>query len=595
MIASFRNRAVYESSPGLRSGEIRLLRILPGKLHDALYCELSTGNLENSEYEALSYTWGSVYRQKRIQVNRLPFSVGANLYDALLHLRHPDRARTMWIDAVCINQGDARERESQVKQMRQVYQRGSSVVIFLGNSRDQHLGLGIHYIKRLARANETEVNCIWQESSKWQKAIDKLLRAPWWHRAWVIQEAFLARRAVFQYGHHLIGFDELCSFVTNPAIMGRLSGLKGFAVFNLATTVQGMRQAVGDPQYGMLALAHQFRNCVSTDSRDKIYAFMGLLEDENNQLIPVDYRRTTEVIFQEFAKASINRYGTLLVVALAAENPSKASWCTSWSTVTGSFFLAQYWPDILNMMGYESNSPFWRSGLDDKRWYPLQVDKKYRAAGGHEAICMTDLADPAMISVKGFTYDVVAFVGEVPMMQVFTTWWTILEKWETLAFQTSPAPEDEKRRAFDRTITANIPESPIPNWREWAPKTRRPWKLKRATPQAPEEHTIQHIMIAACDRRCFFVTKNGTFGLGSTTTKVGDKVCVLLGSDVPFIVQRVERSNLGRYRNKSIPVELEVLHKVRGQAYLDGAMVYEGDIKQDIVDAKIELEDFFLI
>jgi hypothetical protein len=252
-------------------------------------------------------------------------------------------------------------------------------------------------------------------------------------------------------------------------------------------------------------------------------------------------------------------------------------------------------PDIMNITGHEDKSPLWRGGLDDKRWYPLQVDGKYSAAGGHKADCTTDLADPAMILVKGFTRDTVAFVGVEPMMQVFTTWWTILEDWETLAFQTSPAPEDEKRRSFDRTIAANIPDGPIPNWREWAPKTRRPWLPKNSTPQEPGEHTIQRIMIAGCDRRRFFVTENGTFGLGPTTMEVGDKVCVLLGSDVPFILEQVKRSALRRFRNESIPVELEVLHKVRGQAYLDGAMVYKGDIKQDIADAKIKLENFFLI
>jgi len=72
----------------------------------------------------------------------------------------------MWIDAICISQGDVEERESQVRQMRQVYQRASLVVIFLGSSRDQHLGLGIHYVKNLALANKNEVHYIWQESSK---------------------------------------------------------------------------------------------------------------------------------------------------------------------------------------------------------------------------------------------------------------------------------------------------------------------------------------------------------------------------------------------------------------------------------------------
>jgi hypothetical protein len=37
------------------------------------------------------------------------------------------------------------------------------------------------------------------------------------------------------------------------------------------------------------------------------------------------------------------------------------------------------------------------------------------------------------------------------------------------------------------------------------------------------------------------------------------------------------------------------MYKVRGQAYLDGVMVYAGDMRQDVADGKIKLEEFFLI
>lgn len=42
------------------------------------------------------------------------FDITPNLFWALLRLRHPDRERILWVDAVCINQADFEERGQQV-------------------------------------------------------------------------------------------------------------------------------------------------------------------------------------------------------------------------------------------------------------------------------------------------------------------------------------------------------------------------------------------------------------------------------------------------------------------------------------------------
>ena len=43
-----------------------------------------------------------------------------------------DRTRTLWIDAVCINQADIVERSQQVAQMKDIYSNGASNLIYLG-------------------------------------------------------------------------------------------------------------------------------------------------------------------------------------------------------------------------------------------------------------------------------------------------------------------------------------------------------------------------------------------------------------------------------------------------------------------------------
>jgi hypothetical protein len=61
------------------------------------------------EFEALSYVWGDPLITRQIKLNSQPFRVTENLEAALRRLRHDDRARIMWIDAICINQRNPRE------------------------------------------------------------------------------------------------------------------------------------------------------------------------------------------------------------------------------------------------------------------------------------------------------------------------------------------------------------------------------------------------------------------------------------------------------------------------------------------------------
>jgi hypothetical protein len=62
------------------------------------------------------------------------FSVTRNVYTALLHLRRPDTARLLWVDMLCINQGDFPERGHQVGMMKQIYSNAAFVSVWLGES-----------------------------------------------------------------------------------------------------------------------------------------------------------------------------------------------------------------------------------------------------------------------------------------------------------------------------------------------------------------------------------------------------------------------------------------------------------------------------
>ena len=131
---STKSSPIYEQLDVARK-EFRLLNLLPGKPSDPVKCELEVWCCDKNQcrqYEALSYVWGDTPGPSTIVLRDQHMHVTSNLESALRHLRFEDHHRILWIDALCINQDDLRERNHQVRQMRSIYQFATRVVVWLG-------------------------------------------------------------------------------------------------------------------------------------------------------------------------------------------------------------------------------------------------------------------------------------------------------------------------------------------------------------------------------------------------------------------------------------------------------------------------------
>jgi hypothetical protein len=117
--------------------EIRIVRLHPRRwLTDPdISCDLITLDLRTApEYEALSYEWGcppSASNQYTIQINSRLMVITRNLWLALYELRDRRKPRTLWIDALCINQLDVLERSCQVSRMGDIYSQAITVVAWI--------------------------------------------------------------------------------------------------------------------------------------------------------------------------------------------------------------------------------------------------------------------------------------------------------------------------------------------------------------------------------------------------------------------------------------------------------------------------------
>ncbi|KAH0431124.1 hypothetical protein CcaCcLH18_07302 [Colletotrichum camelliae] len=176
----------YVYSP-LQGDSIRLLSLRRIDI-DKTFARLEVKSLSScaGEYIAISYAWESEERTALCDGGFITLSKSLGvLFDTF-----PQNIEfRLWIDAVCINQGDVSERQSQIAMMGKIYSLASSVLIWLGadtaSSRAafQAMDLRKNYVWPDDWDNEDSRNL-----SDSLKPLFLLLEATWFRRTWVIQE-----------------------------------------------------------------------------------------------------------------------------------------------------------------------------------------------------------------------------------------------------------------------------------------------------------------------------------------------------------------------------------------------------------------------
>jgi hypothetical protein len=120
--------------------DIRLLRLMPNIDKTApIQCELFEYSFQESSkgthlYEALSYVWGGLEPPRFISIDKHNLRVTENLRKALSYLRNRSLIRIIWIDAICINQKDDKERAHQIQSIVKIYGQANRVIVYLGEA-----------------------------------------------------------------------------------------------------------------------------------------------------------------------------------------------------------------------------------------------------------------------------------------------------------------------------------------------------------------------------------------------------------------------------------------------------------------------------
>ena len=308
------------------------------------------------QYEALSYTWGASENPETVYVMSsesdevekcATLEVYANLASAFRHLRFLDQVRTFWVDAICINQQDIPERNTQVKRMANIYSSAYRIVAWLGSEAYssaralatlQYIGDQLEILKtgRVVRAPEAHEPDLWMNACKihldestWQ-ALMRFLDRSWFYRLWCWQEINLSsRHTIIQCGHDQIRwtvFRRAVLCIHNkeelPSIIFR-EHCRHIAMLTADARVH--------PMSIMLDLSRS-KGCA--EPRDKVYGLLGLTAPLFSASVKTDYSLPLEQVYKEtfLAHAGITQRLELLKhCVIANRSIGGPSWVPDWS------------------------------------------------------------------------------------------------------------------------------------------------------------------------------------------------------------------------------------------------------------------------
>lgn len=145
--------------------------------------------------------------------------VRSNLLEGLRVFRLANQERTVWVDALCINQEDRDERSQQVGLMGLIFWLAECVLIWLGRDERRIAGETFNYMQPISWGyfhskdpnynrprNSTETEAL--DARIWG-GIKELYCNPWFERVWVQQEIGLAKKARFFWGELLVIVSHL--------------------------------------------------------------------------------------------------------------------------------------------------------------------------------------------------------------------------------------------------------------------------------------------------------------------------------------------------------------------------------------------------
>lgn len=312
--------------------QIRLLKLRRWRGRtDIIKCDIETFEIGKAPpFRALSYEWGPPDSLRQIEVNGALFDIRENLWAFLDMYRTQSQNRGyIWIDQVCINQANLKERNRQVRLMGHIYVKATAVVVWLGNSTDPRLshisqqlaatwGHSEYASLRAIRDGEEPYRC-WSRrclvcgKDDLHLTLGALTSLSYWRRLWIVQELALANEIKIYLGRQLIhGFTLRRCLEIYWAYPDRQYEKETEAGRNMLY-VNGLLAQRGRDKLKIWSVIHSFyRRGVSvrcSKPHDLIYGLLGI--SAKTPGLRVDYDMPTEEVFGSLIRSLVSWQGEL--------------------------------------------------------------------------------------------------------------------------------------------------------------------------------------------------------------------------------------------------------------------------------------------
>jgi hypothetical protein len=346
---------------------IRLIKLEPAMYNGApLQFALIQTELSKIEgqYESISYTWGEPKLVCPLYVDDgTCVMVTENLDRALRKLRYSHRVRTLWADAVCINQFDHEEKGVQIPLMVRIYRGAKRVLAWLdpgtcvGNEEE-----GMRVLDKLSRRSRQDIE-VHPESAQERdlevqihfRGIINFLSLPWFNRLWIVQEV------VFNIDVILICDASVLSWAR---LIAALSILEGIPIHEFSIVEREKVDAIrkigklwgyyslidqpihaARPKDDIVGLVEDFATYGCTNPLDRIFALYNMTPDLQTApatplsyhiSMQIDYSLSVQQTYQDFACACIREGRAISILNAALSRASLRnserwpSWVPDW-------------------------------------------------------------------------------------------------------------------------------------------------------------------------------------------------------------------------------------------------------------------------
>ncbi|KAH7389105.1 heterokaryon incompatibility protein-domain-containing protein [Cadophora sp. MPI-SDFR-AT-0126] len=593
--------------------EIRSLILESLTSGEDIQCTTTTISLLSPPiYEALSYVWGDANIRETITFNGIPTEVTKNLHTALAYLRLPNKPRHLWVDALCINQQDIEERNSQVAMMGEVYASAKPVLIWLGEA-DEDSDEAFTLMSKVSSDKDIAEDI----SQKLFSFYMQLIEREWFTRLWTIQELVLASHdPLVGCGHIWTTWSTLLGAWQKIALIEFTK--MGMVIFPDNVNAQGndssLPKTTGVRPSGIrIDLLNNLRSSVleskgsslrdlilntnsanATEPRDRIYGLLGMLDPSARQEITVDYGRPIGTIFAE-AVSHVFRHGkgAFLLSGMQLMGPSSNTTYPSWVPIFGDKALlkpTRFHPPSIGASGAGSDAV--NGSIDEDlttlriRGMPIDtVVEKLRFGEGQA--CLNQLPQVEALANKA-RERAATYASDNPEIRPYLRSFKTKEPlWRILI----------ANKAYSGAARYEAPESygeMYDRLLDFCSGGRSPPGTVDEDSEISDVREYRLCLLNMLPGKCFFVTQTGFCGIGPDCTEEGDLLAVWFGAPAPFVLRPIQETrNENTAGEENGERKSEKVYNVCGVAYVAGIM--DGELVDEVYCEDLEDDMMFVV